>query len=610
MTLSGLAALRPASPLAGGRTFLGVEKSLGGRRWAERLSEGGERDALAIAQSNQLPELLGRVLAGRGVGPAEATAFLDPTIRSLMPDPDVLTDMAAAAARIADAIMDGEAIVVFGDYDVDGAASTALLARFLRYQGIDPRLYIPDRLFEGYGPNVDAVERLADEGAKLILTVDCGSTSIDALAAAKARGVDVVVIDHHQLGELPPATALVNPQRADDISGLGYLAAVGLVFMTIAAVNRVLRRRNWYGPSRSEPDLMAWLDLVALGTVCDVVPLTGLNRAFVVKGLLALQRGANVGLAALSRQAGLAGNPAPYHLSFMLGPRINAGGRIGDAGLGARLLATNDGEEAERIAQTLERLNRERQAIEASMLEEALAEAEAEIGRGEGPAILLSASPSYHAGVVGLVAARLKERFHRPSFALSIAANGIATGSGRSVAGVDLGRAVRAAVDQSIILKGGGHAMAAGLSLEANRIGELRAFLSERLSSETALARSGATLLLDGALSASGANLELLALLERAGPFGASHAEPIFAFPAHRIAYAEPVGGAHIRLSLAASDGAKLKGIAFRALGTPLGQALLERRRELMHLAGTLSLDQYQGRRQASLRLIDAAIPQ
>lgn len=610
MSSIGLSALRPKPSLeTGGRAFLGVDASLTGRRWADRLGESGSRTALAIAQSQNIPDLVARVLAGRGVSAGDAAAFLDPTVRALMPDPQVLTDMEAAAERIADAVMAGEAITIFGDYDVDGASSAALLARFLRHQGVDARIYIPDRLFDGYGPNVEAIGMLADAGTKLIVTVDCGSTSLEALSVAKERGVDVVVIDHHQLGELPPARAVVNPQRADDISGLGHLAAVGLVFMAVAATNRSLRRRGWYGPSRREPNLLEWLDLAALGTVCDVVPLTGLNRAFVMKGLVALEHGGNPGLLALRRAAGLAGPLAVHHLGFVLGPRINAGGRISDAGLGARLLAGDDPAAAEEIALRLEHLNRERQAIETAMTAEALAEAEAEIGEGEGPPVLLTASRSWHAGVIGLVAARLKERFRRPAFSVALAANGTGTGSGRSIPGVDLGRAVRNAVAEGILLKGGGHAMAAGITVAENRLADLRAFLTDRLGAAVRRAATQDALVVDGALTARSAGLDLLAMLDRAGPYGAGHAEPVFAIPAHRIAYAETVADRHVRLSLATEDGSTLKAVAFRAATTPLGSALVTRRGENLHFAGTLSVDEWRGRRQVCLRVIDAAKP-
>ena len=566
--------------------------------------------ALTIAQRHELPDLVARVLAGRGVDADDAPAFLDPTLKSLMPDPSVLTDMESLAARVADAIVGDEKIAIFGDYDVDGATSSALMARFLRAQGIDPPIYIPDRLFEGYGPNPDAMRSLADSGVQLVVALDCGTSSFEALEVARDLGLDIVVVDHHQPGsELPPTTALVNPNRNDDLSGLGHLCAAGLTFLSVVAINRVLRSRNWYSTARPEPDLLQWLDLVALGTVCDVVPLVGLNRAFVVKGLKALSQRNNPGIVALLEASRLSSAITPYHLGFMIGPRINAGGRIGDAGLGARLLASDDQVECERIAVELDRLNQERQAIETAMLEEATAEADAEVGDGEGPSVLLVGDDKWHVGVVGLIAARLKERFRRPAVAIAYQANGIGTGSARSIAGVDLGRAVRGALEKGIIVKGGGHAMAAGLTVDKGRLGDLRAFLNESLRDEVKIAQENKGLAIDAAMTARGASTDLIELVDRAGPFGSGHPDPIFAFPAHRIAYAETVGKGHVRLSISTGDGSQLKGIAFRAADGPLGRALLAGRGRAFHLAGILSIDQWQSRRQASLRIVDAAEP-
>ena len=591
------------------RSFLGVERSIGGRTWVERLDESGTAAAAAMAQREGIPELVARVMAGRGVAIDAASDFLAPTLRALMPDPSRLTDMDAAAARLADAAVRGERVAIFGDYDVDGATSSALLARFLGSLGIEARIYIPDRIFEGYGPNPEAIRRLVGEGAGLIVTVDCGSTSFESLAVAAELGCDVVVLDHHQMGEeRPHSVALVNPNRADDLSGLGYLAAVGVTFMAIVATNRELRRRGFYAGGRSEPDLMQWLDLVALGTVCDVVPLIGLNRAFVVRGLAVLRQGAKPGLAALARLARIDGPLSPYHLGFMLGPRINAGGRIGDAALGARLLALDDPAEAEIAAAALDDLNRQRQAIETAMLEEAVAEAEAEIGAGEGPAVLVTASPSWHPGIVGLIASRLKERFRRPAFAVALLPNGTGTGSGRSVAGVDIGALVRAAVAQGLLVKGGGHAMAAGITIVPAKLGEFRAFLEARAGPDAAAARQERVLAIDGALTGRAVTPDLIDSIERAGPFGAGHPEPVFALPAHRIAYAETVGNGHVRATLSTGD-TTLKAIAFRAAETDLGRALLASRGLPLHIAGTLGVEHWQGRRQASLRILDAAEP-
>jgi single-stranded-DNA-specific exonuclease len=590
------------------RHFLGVETSATGRAWRDRLDDRGNARSLAIAQRHGVPEMLARILAGRNVEVDGVEAYLDPTIKRLMPDPDVIADMKPAASRIAHAVVHGECVAIFGDYDVDGATSAALLASFLRIADVEPLIHIPDRIFEGYGPNVEAIASLAARGAKLLVTVDCGTTSMEPLAEAKRLGLDTVVIDHHQADEnLPPAVAVVNPNRLDDLSGLGHLAAVGLVFLVVVAVNRELRQRGFWSATRPEPDLMALLDLVALGTVADVVALKGLNRAFVAKGLIAMRRRERVGLTALMDVSRLTGPPEPWHLGFMLGPRINAGGRIGRADLGAQLLLSTDSTEAAALAAQLDHLNRERQAIELAAVAEAQAEAMAALGIEEKGAVVVTASPRWHPGVVGLVAARLKERFGRPAFAVALGAGGIGTGSGRSIAGVDLGRAVRHAVAEGLLMKGGGHAMAAGVTLKPGALGEFRAFLENRLGTDVEIARRDDALLVDGALTARGVTAELLAALAAAGPFGAGNPEPVIALPAHTIAYAEEVGQAHVRARLQSGDGAGMNAIAFRAAGQKLGAALLKNRGCAVHVAGTLSIDRWQGNERVQLRMIDVA---
>ncbi len=590
------------------RLFLGVENSATGRAWRDRLDERGAARALAIAQRHELPELLARIIAGRNVEADAVDAFLDPAIKRAMPDPNVLTAMPEAAARIADAMARGESVAIFGDYDVDGATSAAVLARFLRAGGIEPLIHIPDRLFEGYGPNVEAVRALAARGATLLVTVDCGTTSIEPLSEAKARGMDVVVIDHHQADEaLPPATAIVNPNRRDDLSGLGYLAAVGLVFMTVVAVNRELRGRGFWTDARPEPDLLTYLDDVALGTVADVVPLIGLNRAFVAKGLLVLRRREQPGLVSLMDVARLSGPPEAWHLGFLLGPRINAGGRIGRADLGARLLLEADPIEAAKIAAELDRLNRERQAIEQETLAQAEAEAMAALGIEEKGAVVITAAEGWHPGVVGLVAARLKEKYSRPAFAIALEPGGIGTGSGRSIAGVDIGRAVRRAVAEGLLVKGGGHAMAAGVTLRKGALAQFRAFLEAALSADVASARRLSGLMIDGAVSAAGANLDLVAMIERAGPFGSGNPEPVIALPAHTVTYAEEVGQAHMRVRFKSADGAAVNAIAFRAAGQKLGTALLNSRGRQVHAAGSFAIDRWQGEERVQFRLTDIA---
>jgi single-stranded-DNA-specific exonuclease len=593
----------------GDRAFLGVERSALGVAWRDRLDARGAAAALAIAQRHDLPELLARILAGRGVAVEAVPAYLDPSLRQLMPDPFTLTDMQPAALRLADAIARGERIAIFGDYDVDGATSAAVLAGFLRHAGLDPLIHIPDRLFEGYGPNVEAVQALAARGASLLVTVDCGTTSPEALAQARARGLDTIVIDHHQAGEtLPPALAIVNPNRQDCLSGLGQLAAVGLVFLTAVAVNRELRRRGFWSGGRAEPELLEMLDLVALGTVADVAPLTGLNRAFVAKGMIAMRRRERVGLTALMDAARLSGPPEPWHLGFLLGPRINAGGRIGRADLGVELLLEADSTRAAAIAAELDRLNRERQALEMATVAEAEAEAQAALGIEERGAVVVTGAQGWHPGVVGLVAARLKERFQRPAFAVAFSVDGTGTGSGRSIPGVDLGAVVRRAAAEGVLIKGGGHAMAAGLTVARDGLPRLRAYLEQALAAAVEAARGSHALRIDGAVSAAAADLALVATVSRAGPYGAGNPEPVFALPAHTVVYAEEAG-AHVRARLRARDGAVLQAIAFRAAGRALGRALIEARGQPLHVAGTLSVDRWNGNERVQMRISDVASP-
>jgi len=587
------------------RFFLDVRRSATGVAWTHRLSERQDMAALAIAQGHGLPDIVARVLAGRGVSALDAPRFLDPTIRDLLPDPASLTDMEKAADRIAEAVVRREKVAIFGDYDVDGAASSALLKRFLSHFSVPSEIYIPDRIFEGYGPNPDAMRELVSRGARLIVTVDCGTNSVAAIEAAREAGADVVVLDHHQVGgALPPAVAIVNPNREDDLSGQGQLCAAGVVFLALVQTAKLLRERL---PATPQPDLLSLLDLVALATVCDVVPLTGINRAFVVKGLQVVRRQANPGLAALARAARIGEPVGTFHLAFLIGPRINAGGRIGDAALGSRLLATDDPTEAEAIAATLDRLNQERQAMEQEMLAQARAEADAELAGGNGPAVVVTASENWHPGIVGLIASRLKDHARRPAFAISFNPNGIGTGSGRSVAGFDLGRLVREAAEAGLIVKGGGHGMAAGITVERARLGALRAFFEERAAADVFRLQSEESLAVDAALAAEGATLDLLDALEKAGPYGSGHVAPLFALPRHRLLDARPVGTSHIRADLQSEGGGRLQGIAFRAVDTALGEFLFRNRGKVLHVAGSLSGNYWNGSRNVQFRIIDAA---
>lgn len=586
--------------------FLDVRTSARQCRWVERLTPAQSNVALDIAQTHGMDEILARVLAARGVAAADAPGFIDPTIKALMPDPSVITDLNAAAARIARAISTGERVAIFGDYDVDGAASSALLARYLRHFGIEPAVYIPDRIFEGYGPNPAAMRTLAED-ASLIVTVDCGTNSAAAFEAIAGTGTEIVVLDHHQIGgPLPEVAAVVNPNRDDDMSGLTYLCAAGVVLMTLVDVSRQLRA----GGRNDGPDLMALLDLVALATVCDVVPLMGLNRAFVVKGLQVARRQNNPGLAALASIARIGEPLAPFHFGYVLGPRINAGGRIGDAALGARLLATDDADGARALAGELDALNAQRQAIEAEMVEQARAEAERELQSANPPSVIVTESDRWHPGIAGLIAARLRESFRKPAFAIAFDANGVGTGSGRSIAGFDLGRLVRRAVEAGILEKGGGHAMAAGLTVRADRLGSLRAFFEEQAAERVSDLVANDVLEIDGALSASGVTAELIDRLEQAGPFGSGNPQPVFVLPRHQIGHVKPVGNGHLKLSLRGMGPGSLDAIAFRVRDEPLGRMLSENVGNGLHLAGTVSINHWNGRRIPQLRVIDAAVPE
>jgi single-stranded-DNA-specific exonuclease len=588
--------------------FLDVETSALGQPWRPRLDAAGELHALAIAQIGGHDDLLARVLAGRGVLPDAVDRHLAPSFRDLMPDPYSLRDMAAATERLRRAVMGHEKVAIFGDYDVDGACSAALLSEYLKACGLETIVHIPDRVTEGYGPNVEAIQGFASRGATLVVTVDCGAVSHEPFEVASRLGLDVIVFDHHQAPEvLPKTAALVDPNREDDLSGLGYLCAAGVVFMALVALNRALREAGFWNGGKG-PDLLASLDLVALATVADVVPLVGLNRAFVVKGLAIMRERRRPGLAVLFDIAGADGPPRPYHLGFVIGPRINAGGRIGDAALGVKLLTATDDIEARTIAIELDRLNRMRQQIEIEALAEAEAEALLSLGLEERGAAVVVAGATWPPGIVGLLAARLKERFERPAFALSLA-GGHATGSGRSIVGVDLGRVVRAAVEAGVAIKGGGHAMAAGVTLATERLGDWRAFLEEKLGQAVTNARAEAGLKVDAALTATAATPDLVHRLEAAGPYGAGAPEPLFALPRHRLAEVTPVGadGRHLRLRAVAGDGRAVEGVAFRASGKKLGEALTRLKGAPVHLAGTLSVNRFGGRERAQIRVVDVA---
>lgn len=587
--------------------FLGIERSLTGRRWAERLAD--ERMAMAMAQRHGLPDAICRLLAAREVDLESVPDFLEPTLRRFLPDPSHLKDMDAAVDRLVGAVRQGERIVVFGDYDVDGATSSALLLRFFRAIGGNIGVYIPDRIKEGYGPNAPALLKLKEQGASIVVTVDCGVTAYEPLAEARRAGLDVIVIDHHQAEvALPEAVAVVDPNRIDEESPHKQMAAVGVAFLLCVGINRALRAAGWYGDARSEPDLRQWLDLVALGTVADVVPLTGVNRALVRQGLLVMQQRRNAGLAALADIARLREPPGAYHLGFMLGPRVNAGGRVGQADLGARLLSSDDVHEVGALALRLDEFNAERRAIEREVLDQAIARIEGLYGpeRKDLPAALVIESEGWHVGVIGIVASRLVERYGRPAFVIGMT-DGIGKGSGRSVRGVDLGAAVLAARQSGLLINGGGHAMAAGLTVARERLQELMQFFDERLAPQLGEAPAVRELGIDAALAPGAATQELVTMIERAGPFGAGNALPRFALTGVRVDYAQPVGEGHVRCTLVGQQSGRLEAIAFRANQSALGPALLDPARPILHVAGALRIDRYNGRESVRLQVDDAA---
>ncbi len=598
--------LSPATGIADAQTVLGVSRSLSGRHW--RQAKVDDRLIASLCRDLDVPDMLARLLVKRGVDPALAHDYLNPSLKSALPDPSTLVDMDKAAARIADAIVSGEKVAVFGDYDVDGATSSAVFKRYFMALGRELTIYVPDRMTEGYGPNEPAFRLLAEQGHRLIITVDCGIGAHQPLAAAAQAQIDVIVVDHHlPTADLPQAFAIVNPNRRDDNSHQGMLAAVGVSFLVLVAINRHLRQCDGFRSlGVAEPDLRRLLDIVALGTVADVVPLTGVNRALVSAGLKSLETRPHPGLEALMTVSGVPPGderkPTTYHLGYLLGPRVNAGGRVGRSDLGARLLASDDPAEVQLIAQELDLLNRERQAIEALVLEQAMVQA----ARDPDAPLALAVGHGWHPGVIGIVAGRLKERFGRPAMVIALD-QGFGKGSGRSVPGINLGRIVQAAVERGLLLAGGGHAMAAGLSVAEDRLADLCTFLTKGVGDET-MAGGEPWLDLDGVVGVGGAGLALARALERAGPFGAGNAEPRLAIAKARIAWADIVGQQHVRCILTGPEGGRLSAIAFRSVDTALGQGLLRAQGRDVHLAGNLRVDHWQGQARVQLLIEDAAL--
>ncbi len=589
--------------------FLGVERSLTGRRWRQRRADPGL--VLAHQRRHGLEEPLARALAARGVDEASAPSYLAPTLKALFPDPSCFADMDKAAEILVEAIVRSRSCAVFADYDVDGATSAALLVRYFRALGRELPIYVPDRMTEGYGPSPAAFRRLKAQGAELVVTVDCGAAARDALEAAADIGLEVVVIDHHLMraGDPPPAAALVNPNRTDCASGQGMLAAAGVTFVLLAALNREARRRGLF-QTRPEPDLRQWLDLAALGAVCDVTSLTGFNRALTAQGLKVMSAWRNPGLKALLQAAGAAEGPATtFHAGFVLGPRINAGGRVGRSDLGARLLSTDDPAEAAELAAELDALNVTRKAVEMETFEAAVRAIEHGANLAPSDPVLVVAGEGWHPGVVGIVASRLRERYRRPAVVIGLdPAIDIGKGSGRSQAGMNLGRAVQAAFDAGLLLAGGGHAMAAGLTVRPNAIPELRAFLAERLTGERDEAAAADALEIDALVSAGGAGRALWSAFQQLVPFGPGNPEPLFAAAGMRIERPMAVKGGHVRCVLVDDSGAKLRAVAWRAGETELGRRLLAADGAL-HVVGRLRPDDWMGREAVELEIEDAADP-
>lgn len=584
------------------QTVLGIDHSLNGRRWIWRRGE--DRTAFAIAQRLDLPEILGQLLAARGIGLDDAADFLDPTLRALMPDPALLVDMDQAARRLAQAVQKGETVAVFGDYDVDGACSAALMTLFLGQLGCPILPYVPDRLREGYGPNGPALEGLVERGATLIVCVDCGTAAHEALQAVHGRA-DVVVLDHHKAEGVPPILATVNPNRTDCGSGLHGLCAAAVAFMAAVATVRALRKAGAFA-TRPEPDLRGLLDLVALATVCDVMPLTGLNRALVTQGLKIMGQRQRPGLAALLEVAQAKDRPSAFTCGFALGPRINAAGRISESDLGLRLLTCDDTVEAQRLAAILDGVNRQRQDVEAGMLDAAILQAEQQLAQGH--ATLVIGGEGWHPGVVGIVAGRLKERFNRPA-CVAGQADGVLKGSGRSVTGLDLGAAIIAARQAGLLLTGGGHAMAAGFSLRPEQLSAFHAFVDERLA-QAATLPGAADLPIEASLNVDAATTELAHQVARLAPFGNGNPEPVFVLPRVRVLRAERIGkeGNTVRAWVEGEGGlSRIKALLFRGKDNPVAEALLARN-GLLHLAGHLRAEEWNGRETTSFFISDAAM--
>lgn len=591
--------------MAGPKALFDVHRSLSGKTW--HLNTADDRLVADIARQAGISDTLARLLAVRGVGPDSAAAFLTPKLRDSFPDPSSFKGMDEAAQLIWDAVESGTKIALFTDYDVDGATSAAQLYRWMSAVGEPPIIYVPDRIEEGYGPNAEAFKRLQDQGVELVITLDCGAAAVEPLNAAQSMGLTVGVIDHHLMtGEPPVAAALVNPNQPGDASECGHMAAAGVTFVLLAALNREGRRRGAFEAGKA-PDILEFLDLAALGTICDVVPLTGINRAIVAQGLKLMSGWQQSGLAALASVSGVEGPASTYHAGFLLGPRINAGGRIGESGLGARLLTTDDRDEAGRIAAELDRLNAERRAIEADVLDAAMEQLEGRKIETDQP-ILIASGENWHPGVVGIAAGRIKDRLNRPTIVIGIdPETGLGKGSGRSCPGVDLGSAVAAAREAGLLMAGGGHAMACGLTIASDQIEALEGFLSEHLREAWLKADEARAYKVDAVVHPAAVNFDFVDALSAAAPYGQGNPEPRFAFSDLKRTFAKRVGSDHVRFTLQARSGANLSGIGFGIADRPAGQALLASGEASFHAAGKLKADDSRFGKRAELHLEDLA---
>lgn len=589
----------------GGGAVLGVERSILGKAWHGYSAS--DETVSAIVRQHRLPELLARILAGRGFNAADVAGYLSPRLKDSFPDPSSLKDMDEAAVLIWDAIETGTKVAVFADYDVDGATSASQLLGWARAVGQEWSFYVPDRIDEGYGPNTEAFQSLQEQGVELVITVDCGAAAHAPLEAAANMGLSVIVVDHHLMDErFPPADALINPNRPDDTSDCGHLAAAGVCFVLLAALNREGRRREAFA-DRPEPDLLSFLDLAALGTICDVVPLHGINRVLVAQGLKVMSGWKRPGLKALADIASVEGEASTYHAGFVLGPRINAGGRVGQSQLGTRLLSGGEADDLAGIAAELDRFNRERREIEARVLDEAMAQVQ---GQAEDRAILVAAGDDWHPGVIGVVAGRIKERFDKPAIVIGIdraQSPALGKGSGRSVEGVNLGGAISAARDAGLLLAGGGHAMAGGLTVNADAINALVSFLDARLAPELAQAHEARRVKVDTLVSASGISLELVEHIASLAPFGQGNPEPRVIVPELRVSFAKRVGTDHVRASFTATDGTQIQAICFRCTDNPLGETLLAAGDGFWHVLGRVKVNEWQGRKTVQLQVEDMA---